>query len=162
MHYNTTVHGKYIPECFDECQEYIFIQSFSIAECSPARIKRRNGCVPGIAGKIAGGNRSVDTCSLHVCLGILAHICLMRFVSTSLLQVEKDSFSWHEKEVNLKVELADIAQRVSLFSESRIAELEQILQKLANERVLLETKFEEATREPSILSSGSSLLQNTL
>ncbi|KAJ8499666.1 hypothetical protein OPV22_010218 [Ensete ventricosum] len=65
------------------------------------------------------------------------------------LQVEKDSFSWHEKEVNLKVELADIAQRVSLFSESRIAELEQILQKLANERVLLETKFEEATREPS-------------
>ncbi|RWW03841.1 hypothetical protein GW17_00032969 [Ensete ventricosum] len=80
---------------------------------------------------------------------VTAHTCLTRFVLTFSLQVEKDSFSWHEKEVNLKVELADIAQRVSLFSESRIAELEQILQKLANERVLLETKFEEATREPS-------------
>ncbi|RWW78494.1 hypothetical protein BHE74_00013277 [Ensete ventricosum] len=94
-------------------------------------------------------HRDVDFKSKAECKRLAAHTCLTRFVLTFSLQVEKDSFSWHEKEVNLKVELADIAQRVSLFSESRIAELEQILQKLANERVLLETKFEEATREPS-------------
>ncbi|KAJ8513461.1 hypothetical protein OPV22_003895 [Ensete ventricosum] len=65
------------------------------------------------------------------------------------LQVEKDSFIWREKEVKLKVELADIVRRVAAFSGSRIVELEQILQKLADERVLLEIKLEEAAREPS-------------
>ncbi|WOL06239.1 hypothetical protein Cni_G14971 [Canna indica] len=65
------------------------------------------------------------------------------------LQVEKDKFIWHEKEVNLKYELADFAQRFSVLSESRIAELEQVLQKLANERIFLENKLEEATSGPS-------------
>ncbi|RZR90691.1 hypothetical protein BHM03_00018630 [Ensete ventricosum] len=64
------------------------------------------------------------------------------------LEVEKDSFIWREKEVKLKVELADIVRRVAAFSGSRIVELEQILQKLADERVLLEIKLEEAAREP--------------
>ncbi|KAJ6849638.1 E3 ubiquitin-protein ligase BRE1-like 1 [Iris pallida] len=63
------------------------------------------------------------------------------------LQVEKDSFIWHEKEVNLKADLADVSQRVAAFSESQIAELEQDLQKLLEERVMLETKLEEATGE---------------
>lgn len=61
--------------------------------------------------------------------------------------------------MKLKVELADVARRVAVFSESRIVELEQILQKLADERVLLEIKLEEAAREPSILSSVLILFQ---
>ncbi|XP_074573606.1 LOW QUALITY PROTEIN: E3 ubiquitin-protein ligase BRE1-like 1 [Curcuma longa] len=65
------------------------------------------------------------------------------------LQVEKDSFVWWEKEVNLKHEIADVGRTISFLSESRIAELEQILQKLADERVMLETKLEAATRESS-------------
>ncbi|CAL9089263.1 unnamed protein product [Musa textilis] len=65
------------------------------------------------------------------------------------LQVEKDSFIWREKEVKLKVELADVARRVAAFSESKIVELEQILQKIVDERVLLEIKLEEAARERS-------------
>ncbi|CAL9165191.1 unnamed protein product [Musa hybrid cultivar] len=72
-----------------------------------------------------------------------------RALLEKLQVVEKDSFIWREKEVKLKVELADISRRVAAFSESRIVELEQILQKLADERVLLEIKLEEAAREPS-------------
>ncbi|XP_038982477.1 E3 ubiquitin-protein ligase BRE1-like 1 isoform X3 [Phoenix dactylifera] len=68
--------------------------------------------------------------------------------SLEKLQVEKDNFVWHEKEMSLKIDLADIFWRVSSFSESRTAELEQRLQKLAEERILLETKLEEASREP--------------
>ncbi|XP_042393673.1 E3 ubiquitin-protein ligase BRE1-like 1 isoform X2 [Zingiber officinale] len=70
-------------------------------------------------------------------------------VSLEKLQVEKDSFIWWEKEVNLKHEIADVGRTISFLSESRIAELQQILQKLADERVMLETKLEAATRESS-------------
>nr|XP_010933635.2 LOW QUALITY PROTEIN: E3 ubiquitin-protein ligase BRE1-like 1 [Elaeis guineensis] len=68
--------------------------------------------------------------------------------SLEKLQVERDNFVWHEKEMSLKIDLADISWRESAFSESRTAELEQRLQKLAEERILLETKLEEASREP--------------
>ncbi|XP_074578685.1 E3 ubiquitin-protein ligase BRE1-like 1 [Curcuma longa] len=70
-------------------------------------------------------------------------------VSLEKLQVEKDSFIWWEKEVNWKHEIADIGRTISFLSESRIAELEQILRKLAGERVMLETKLEAATRGSS-------------
>ncbi|THU73259.1 hypothetical protein C4D60_Mb04t20910 [Musa balbisiana] len=98
--------------------------------------------------KIISSSKAFQLLNAHL-QGSREEMDVCRALLEKLQVVEKDSFSWHEKEVNLKVELADIAQRVSLFSKSRIAELEQILQKLANERVLLETKFEEATREPS-------------
>ncbi|XP_008803814.1 E3 ubiquitin-protein ligase BRE1-like 1 isoform X1 [Phoenix dactylifera] len=68
--------------------------------------------------------------------------------SLEKLQVEKDNFVWHEKEMTLKVDLAEISWRVSVFSESRTAELDQELQRLAEERIVLETKLEEALREP--------------
>ncbi|URD94822.1 E3 ubiquitin-protein ligase BRE1-like [Musa troglodytarum] len=72
-----------------------------------------------------------------------------RALVEKLQVVEKDSFIWREKEVKLKVELADVARRVAAFSESKIVELEQILQKIVDERVLLEIKLEEAARERS-------------
>lgn len=83
---------------------------------------------------------------------------MLRFVATYLLQVEKDSFIWWEKEVNWKHEIADIGRTISFLSESRIAELEQSLRKLADERVMLESKLEAATRGSSILSSCSVLI----
>ncbi|KAJ6835519.1 E3 ubiquitin-protein ligase BRE1-like 1 [Iris pallida] len=67
--------------------------------------------------------------------------------SLEKLQVEKDNFICHEKEVNAKVDLADVSRRVAAFSESQIAELEQYLQKLVEERIMLETKLEDASRE---------------
>ncbi|KAG6512377.1 hypothetical protein ZIOFF_030488 [Zingiber officinale] len=71
-------------------------------------------------------------------------------VSLEKLQVvEKDSFIWWEKEVNWKHEIADIGRTISFLSESRIAELEQSLRKLADERVMLESKLEAATRGSS-------------
>nr|CAD1844899.1 unnamed protein product [Ananas comosus var. bracteatus] len=67
--------------------------------------------------------------------------------SLEKLQVEKDNFIWHEREVNMKVDLADIAQRVAAYSESKLAELEKGIQNLADEKILMETKLEEASRE---------------
>ncbi|XP_077236568.1 E3 ubiquitin-protein ligase BRE1-like 1 [Tasmannia lanceolata] len=64
------------------------------------------------------------------------------------LQVEKDNFFWWEKEVNLKIDLADASQEVSEIADSRISELENELQRRIDERNLLETKLEESSREP--------------
>lgn len=55
--------------------------------------------------------------------------------------------------MTLKVDLAELSWRVSAFSESRAAELEKELQILSGERILLETKLEEASREPGMLNS---------
>ena len=63
-------------------------------------------------------------------------------------QVEKDSFIWREKEVSLKVDMAEASREVSAFSETKIAEMGSLLQKIVDEKRLLETKLEEASREP--------------
>ncbi|XP_072988140.1 E3 ubiquitin-protein ligase BRE1-like 1 isoform X1 [Typha latifolia] len=68
--------------------------------------------------------------------------------SLEKLQVEKENFIWHEKEVTVKVDLADISHRVSGHFESRISELEHDLQKLIDGKTLLEVKLEEAARGP--------------
>ncbi|XP_077235379.1 histone mono-ubiquitination 1 isoform X2 [Tasmannia lanceolata] len=64
------------------------------------------------------------------------------------LQVEKDNFIWWEKEVTMKINLADVSRGDSEIAESRISELEKELQRRIDERNLLETKLEEASREP--------------
>ncbi|KAK1303934.1 E3 ubiquitin-protein ligase BRE1-like 1 [Acorus calamus] len=64
------------------------------------------------------------------------------------LQVEKDSFLWREKEVNIKVDLADIPQRAVVMAESRIDEMERELQKKIDEKIQLDRRLEEALREP--------------
>ncbi|KAK1307384.1 E3 ubiquitin-protein ligase BRE1-like 1 [Acorus calamus] len=63
------------------------------------------------------------------------------------LQVEKDSFLWQEREVNLKVDLADIPRRASLVAESRIDEMEKELQKRVDEKTQLDKRLEDALRE---------------
>ncbi|KAK1261537.1 E3 ubiquitin-protein ligase BRE1-like 1 [Acorus gramineus] len=65
----------------------------------------------------------------------------------AVLQVEKDSFLWREREVNLKVELADIPRRASLVAESRIDEMEKELQKRVDEKTQLDKRLEDALRE---------------
>ncbi|CAA6671817.1 unnamed protein product [Spirodela intermedia] len=64
------------------------------------------------------------------------------------LQVEKDTFIWREKEVSLKVDIADISRRASAVAESRIAELQKLLLKQVDEREQLGVRLEEASREP--------------
>lgn len=63
------------------------------------------------------------------------------------LQVEKDNLVWREAEVNVKTDLADIFQRDSSVADSRIAGLENLIQKHIGERNLLETRLEEASKE---------------
>jgi len=53
----------------------------------------------------------------------------------------------------VRADLADVSRRFSAFSESRITELEQNLQKLQEERILLEDKLEQASKEPGIEDS---------
>ncbi|EEC77758.1 hypothetical protein OsI_16895 [Oryza sativa Indica Group] len=64
------------------------------------------------------------------------------------LQVDKDKFVWQERQFNLKVDLAEIPERVSTYCESSIADLKKDIQKLRDEKNMLILKLEEASREP--------------
>ncbi|KAJ3680554.1 hypothetical protein LUZ60_016832 [Juncus effusus] len=68
--------------------------------------------------------------------------------SIEKLQVEKERFIWREKEVFLKGDLAEINQKKNHYYETRVSELELEMQKLTNERSLMERKLEEALHEP--------------
>ncbi|KAK8941203.1 E3 ubiquitin-protein ligase BRE1-like 1 [Platanthera zijinensis] len=69
-------------------------------------------------------------------------------ISLEKLQVEKENFIWFEKEVTVKGGLADVYKKISDLSKSHIAEFEQELHKFIQERYLLETKLEEASKGP--------------
>lgn len=69
-------------------------------------------------------------------------------ISLEKLQVERENFLWHEREVTMKGDLADVTGKISELSELRIAELEQELQKYIKDHNLLEAKHEKAMREP--------------
>lgn len=64
------------------------------------------------------------------------------------LQVEKDNLAWREKEGNLKNDVADVCNRSSAVTDYRLTELERQVQKQVDGRNLIETKLEEASREP--------------
>ncbi|KAI0520643.1 hypothetical protein KFK09_008121 [Dendrobium nobile] len=68
-------------------------------------------------------------------------------ISLKKLQVEKDNFLWHEKEVNMEANVAVISGKICEFSKSRIAELEEELPKFIQDRIAMETKVEETLRE---------------
>lgn len=65
-----------------------------------------------------------------------------------MFQIDKDKFVWHERQFNLKVDLAEIPERVSAYCESRVADLKKDIQKLCDEKNMLVVKLEEASREP--------------
>ncbi|KAH8516624.1 hypothetical protein H0E87_004827 [Populus deltoides] len=64
------------------------------------------------------------------------------------LQVEKDNLVWKERELNVKNDLVDVCRRSTAVVDSRIAVLGKEIQKQINERNMIETKLEEASREP--------------
>lgn len=64
------------------------------------------------------------------------------------LQFEKDNLSWREREVNMKTDLADVFRRSSAVSDSRITQLGMEIQIQINNKNLIESKLEEATKEP--------------
>ncbi|KAL0923755.1 hypothetical protein M5K25_007826 [Dendrobium thyrsiflorum] len=68
-------------------------------------------------------------------------------ISLKKLQVEKDNFLWHEKEVNMEANVAVISGKICEFSKSRIAELEEELPKFIHDWIAMETKVEETLRE---------------
>ncbi|KAK4414625.1 E3 ubiquitin-protein ligase BRE1-like 1 [Sesamum alatum] len=64
------------------------------------------------------------------------------------LQVEKESLYWREKESHMKSELADVLHRTSAVADSRISDLELEIQRYVKEKNLIETKLQEASKEP--------------
>ncbi|XP_010264387.1 PREDICTED: E3 ubiquitin-protein ligase BRE1-like 1 isoform X2 [Nelumbo nucifera] len=64
------------------------------------------------------------------------------------LQVEKDNFTWWEKDANMKVDLAVVFRRASAVADSRMADLEKEIQKRIDERNFVESRLEEVSREP--------------
>ncbi|KAJ6675598.1 RING FINGER PROTEIN-RELATED [Salix viminalis] len=64
------------------------------------------------------------------------------------LQVEKDTLVWKERELNMKNDLVDVCRRSTAVVDSRIADLGKEIQKQINERNMIETNLEEASRDP--------------
>ncbi|XP_031502326.1 E3 ubiquitin-protein ligase BRE1-like 1 [Nymphaea colorata] len=64
------------------------------------------------------------------------------------LQAEKDNFAWGEKEIGLKVDIAEVSKRAAIIAESRIDDLEKEIERQTRERDLLEIKLVEAAKEP--------------
>ncbi|CAL5381347.1 unnamed protein product [Camellia sinensis] len=64
------------------------------------------------------------------------------------LQAEKDNLGWREKEMNMKNDLVDVFNRNAAVAECRTTELQIEIQKQINEKNLIETRLEEASREP--------------
>lgn len=64
------------------------------------------------------------------------------------LQIEREKIAWQEKQGNMQNELLDISHQNSAVANSRISELRSEIQKQINERNMLESKLEEASRGP--------------
>ncbi|XP_068651432.1 E3 ubiquitin-protein ligase BRE1-like 1 [Aristolochia californica] len=64
------------------------------------------------------------------------------------LQVEKDNFICWEKEANLKIELAEISRKAFTDANHKRSEIEKELQRRIDERSWIETRLQEASREP--------------
>ncbi|XP_038682111.1 E3 ubiquitin-protein ligase BRE1-like 1 [Tripterygium wilfordii] len=64
------------------------------------------------------------------------------------LQAEKDSLAWKEKELLIKSDLVDVSISSSAVADSRISELEVEIEKQISERNRIQSKLEEASREP--------------
>ncbi|XP_068634247.1 E3 ubiquitin-protein ligase BRE1-like 1 [Aristolochia californica] len=69
-------------------------------------------------------------------------------VALEKLQVEKDNFIWWEKEANLKIELTEISRKAFIDANHKRSELEKELQRRIDERSWIETRLQEASREP--------------
>ncbi|CAA0842721.1 E3 ubiquitin-protein ligase BRE1-like 1 [Striga hermonthica] len=63
-------------------------------------------------------------------------------------QVEKESLYWREKEFHMKNEFVDVLHRSSSVASSRIRDLEVEIQRHIEERDEIESKMEEASKEP--------------
>ncbi|XP_050237140.1 E3 ubiquitin-protein ligase BRE1-like 1 isoform X2 [Mercurialis annua] len=64
------------------------------------------------------------------------------------LQVERDNLLWREKELGMKNDLVDVFRRSSSVVDSRIADLGIEIKRQINERNMIQSKLEEASREP--------------
>lgn len=64
------------------------------------------------------------------------------------MQIEKDNLIWKEKELALKNEIVDVYHRSSAVAESKMTDLKLEIGKQIEERKMIETKLEEASKEP--------------
>ncbi|XP_011650648.1 E3 ubiquitin-protein ligase BRE1-like 1 isoform X2 [Cucumis sativus] len=64
------------------------------------------------------------------------------------LQVEKDNIMWKEKELNIKNNILDVLRRSSTVSDTRINDLEILIQKQKDGKQSIENKLVEVLKEP--------------
>ncbi|XP_024032871.1 E3 ubiquitin-protein ligase BRE1-like 1 [Morus notabilis] len=64
------------------------------------------------------------------------------------LQAEKDSLVWRERELNVKSDVIDVLRRSSAIVDSKSTDLRIEIQKQIDERKMIETKLDQASREP--------------
>lgn len=63
------------------------------------------------------------------------------------LQIAKDNLLWSEKDTAVKSDILDVLQKNCVVADSRILELGVEIQKQLDERKMIETRLEEASRE---------------
>ena len=63
-------------------------------------------------------------------------------------QVEKDNIIWREKELNVKNNILDVLRRSSTVSDTKINDLEMLIQKHKDEKMSTENKLVEVLKEP--------------
>ncbi|GKV12797.1 hypothetical protein SLEP1_g23900 [Rubroshorea leprosula] len=79
------------------------------------------------------------------------------------LQVEKDNLAWRESELSIKNDLVDVFWRTTAVVDSRASDLGIEIQRQIDEIKKIQTKMEEASREPGrkeIISEFKSLLSS--
>ena len=64
------------------------------------------------------------------------------------MQAEKDKVSWKEREAVVRTDIGDVFRRSLTTTCSRINELETEIQRQNDEKKHMESKLEEASREP--------------
>ncbi|PON33407.1 Cdk-activating kinase assembly factor [Parasponia andersonii] len=64
------------------------------------------------------------------------------------LQAEKDNLVWKERELNVKSDVIDVLRRSAAIIDSKMTDLRIEIQRQNDERKMIETKVEEASREP--------------
>lgn len=72
-------------------------------------------------------------------------------------QVEKDNIIWKEKELNIKNNILDVLRRSSTVSDTRINDLEILIQKQKDGKKSIENKLVEVLKEPGWMGCNAFL-----
>lgn len=114
----------------------------------PSKVLSACKCLRGINLSISGHLYETWNYCTHILYILFKQHCDLIWVLTSLLclQCERDAMARREKEILLKAEAVEAAQRANSMAEARAADLEIKLQQCMADHDSLELRLEEANQ----------------